>query len=1284
VDITPDGYDNYSIYNNRGDVFSRSKEFSKIEPYTNMIFPVPELLGFNMGRQYQGDRYIFFPYTQFLQNSLAEVEVDIEISANNTDDIRPKIAALPVGLKWTFINQPLSMIKKVSDYVKEQKAIVSADNNDYIFADENDNREDNELATLLKQEIALGNSNANDSNNLAYKEQIDYSKLLKTKVDRNIKTEEKEKKILEENKEYRLKDIISTDTFLLENDLQVTLASLIVPQLSDKLWPSNNCQAKEAFAFVSKLLSDTTVKIKYNNELNLDNSNRLPVYLYFKDKNSQKYKLLNKELLKFGLANIKDCQSAIYCDVDIYKQLQQSYHYAKTNKLGIFSDKCLQDKENNSDNKLSNLAKNLFKGIRLKSNQIINSLGQIVNKPKASIVNDNTDDLNNNSISNNNDSNIENNINNNTDTTNSNSSNDLKNSNDNEINNNTDNTCLDNLLITAVYSTGQDDWIEIYNNCDKDINLAEAGIRIEKAVSTDNPSIMIRFDQADDFTASNTIISAYDNYIISRAAADLNFSVEAVSLRNNFSLGDSGYSLYLAKGPVTNSYDEDIIDLLGYGSALYFRGARAATAIDDYYVLRRKADINSNTFNLYPQHDYVNGNVYNSGHNFQDFILLNTGLRPVEDNNNDNDNNSNSSDDNTDNISDEEINNNNNNNDDEVSTDNICVDELLITAVYSTAQDDYIEIFNNCDQSVDLAEEGIRLEKALSLEDPAIIIRFDELSDYSATSTVVAPYSSYTISRDESSLDISFDAISLRNDFSFSGDAYSLYLAKGPVSELNDDDIIDLLGYGNANYYLGSGPAIYIEDYNLLRRKANINSSASTLTVFQDYSVSGIYDTDNNFADFISIVSGFADENNNNNEGDDNGNDTANDNNNSNTPISLWHLDSCFGDNLADELSADVMVNNWQWTVGDSSCALRANYTDEPLEFLVADGFDSNNMSILWSYRLEEESSRIKLELVIEEGDNLFVTISPYYLDLKMPAHNKVRYNDYSLPLDTNWHNLAFTTDFSKSTINLYLDDVILTSFTLGQRLYDISGFKLIADNSYLQIDEVALFNKALAETELNSLSSPLEPYQAPEFVNSLDLVHSWDFIEGQGNIAYDTINAYNLNIDESYWEAGISDFAIKLNKLSFAVESDLLINNSRKSFSLSFWYQNSVSPNGARGRLMLKKGTDTKLGIKFSPFNSYLYYNNQEISLSKQEINIPNDDNWHFLALTYNPNDYNLKFYLDGAEVYSAKKVWLVDNFDHMEIIQENWDFILDEIKIYEGTLSPQLINDTYQQKYY
>ena len=118
VDITPDGYDNQSVYNASGDCFSSDLEYSKIERKQNMLIPAPELIGFDVGLEYQGDRYIFLPYTQYLQSSLRDVPVDIQLSSSFSEpDIRGDSPILGLILKWSLINNPISTVKTIASKV---------------------------------------------------------------------------------------------------------------------------------------------------------------------------------------------------------------------------------------------------------------------------------------------------------------------------------------------------------------------------------------------------------------------------------------------------------------------------------------------------------------------------------------------------------------------------------------------------------------------------------------------------------------------------------------------------------------------------------------------------------------------------------------------------------------------------------------------------------------------------------------------------------------------------------------------------------------------------------------------------------------------------------------------------------------------------------------------------------------------------------------------------------------------------------------------------------------
>jgi hypothetical protein len=97
INITPDGFDDISIINQKGDTFSKTKEFSKIHKLNladvQELAQVSELKELaqkilNLGavgisslgifvRNHNRERYFFFPYTQFLQPTLKDVSVDV-------------------------------------------------------------------------------------------------------------------------------------------------------------------------------------------------------------------------------------------------------------------------------------------------------------------------------------------------------------------------------------------------------------------------------------------------------------------------------------------------------------------------------------------------------------------------------------------------------------------------------------------------------------------------------------------------------------------------------------------------------------------------------------------------------------------------------------------------------------------------------------------------------------------------------------------------------------------------------------------------------------------------------------------------------------------------------------------------------------------------------------------------------------------------------------------------------------------------------------------------------
>jgi len=102
INITPDGFDSQSEINESRDCFSLSQEFSKIhklgkgdfwerfafQEFQDIIRMVKTKIDINkilqiniFGRDYDGDRYFFFPATQLNQSNLKNVPIDIKIAS---------------------------------------------------------------------------------------------------------------------------------------------------------------------------------------------------------------------------------------------------------------------------------------------------------------------------------------------------------------------------------------------------------------------------------------------------------------------------------------------------------------------------------------------------------------------------------------------------------------------------------------------------------------------------------------------------------------------------------------------------------------------------------------------------------------------------------------------------------------------------------------------------------------------------------------------------------------------------------------------------------------------------------------------------------------------------------------------------------------------------------------------------------------------------------------------------------------------------------------------------
>ena len=123
------------------------------------------------------------------------------------------------------------------------------------------------------------------------------------------------------------------------------------------------------------------------------------------------------------------------------------------------------------------------------------------------------------------------------------------------------------VLINEIYATDSNDWIELYNGGDYDIDLATEDFRLYKSVSS-SPSLLMRIGNAADGSyPRGTMIKSKGYYLIVRDDASENIKdvADAICTKDSFTWGEDGYTLYLGNNAITNAHDPDIVDMVRFG-----------------------------------------------------------------------------------------------------------------------------------------------------------------------------------------------------------------------------------------------------------------------------------------------------------------------------------------------------------------------------------------------------------------------------------------------------------------------------------------------------------------------------------------------------------------------------------------------------------------------------------------------------------------------------------------------------------------------------------------------
>ncbi|MFA5024590.1 MAG: LamG-like jellyroll fold domain-containing protein [Patescibacteria group bacterium] len=660
LDITPDGFDKTSIFNERGDCFSSDREFSKIAPYKNLLIPAPELIGYDAGLEYQGDRYIFFPYTQFLQPSLENVAADIQLSDSfKEEEIRGRFSTLGLVLRWSLINNPLSSLKNIAQKTKE-------------------------LAVNLKDKLfGSGTETAITLNDADFQSETDSKKSSAKKETAAKKTAAKKtasQKTTAPNAP-AVKVNVKKKSAAVDSSKNETVAST-TPKTSTAKTPKK-AETTNPKKSVVKTAASSTVVTAYYNSTPTPATPTASIPVVYSSGSSQtsgdtwpKIARINRiystgdndwiELYNptdhdfdLGAAGYRLEKAKAAVDPTFIMRIGNpedgSYpggtiikahdrYLIVKNEANNYYRQQADALATRDDFFWPGSAYTLYLGTdAISSNtdpDIVDAVGfgseatYFQGTAPASAI---TDNYILNRIAAKNDNSLDFNlikaddpsiiweipeVSTTTDevattTDETATSTDEVATTTEEIATTTAETTTSTLpvdwpkiaLINKIYSTGNNDWLELFNPTEHDFDLALADFRLEKTMTAATPTLLMRIgNPLDGLYPGGTIIKALSNYLIVREEANDYYKSKAAALatRDDFSWTDSGYTIYLGNGSISSSTDENILEAVGFGpEATYFQGTRPALTIKDNYILNRIATTSDNylDFNLIPADD---------------------------------------------------------------------------------------------------------------------------------------------------------------------------------------------------------------------------------------------------------------------------------------------------------------------------------------------------------------------------------------------------------------------------------------------------------------------------------------------------------------------------------------------------------------------------------------------------------------------------------------------------------------------------------------------------------
>ncbi|MCX6795607.1 MAG: thermonuclease family protein [Candidatus Falkowbacteria bacterium] len=581
----------------------------------------------------------------------------------------------------------------------------------------------------------------------------------------------------------------------------------------------------------------------------------------------------------------------------------------------------------------------------------------------------------------------------------------------------------------------------------------------------------------------------------------------------------------------------------------------------------------------------------------------------------------------------------------------------LITKIFSSGDNHFLEIFNPNNQVFDLASSSFRLEKAKTALDPSIILRFSEPSEIEyRSSSRLAPQANFLIvgAKADAYWLSKADAVALDANFTWGKSGYTIYSGNNAISSPDDQDIVEKIGFGPDALYFSGSPSPALSDNEYLSRIKNSNGIFS--------------DTKNNVLDFrlIPLENSSTDLNTSTPTSTPPIDETVS----SSTPTSsdpiatsttlaintpglnnVWHFDDCEGNYAKDSLQASssiVLPGDYLFDFGKNGCALKLVGNASPAEVSFGNPLTLDEASIAFYY-LAQPGANLSFFLNYSSVAALEINLNSN--GLTYSSNNFSSTSSLAIITDGTWHQIVASFDSQSQLVILYQDGQEISRFTYFSPL-TLSSFAFSGNN--ILLDELAFWRRPLLSAELLGFFQIGKPFYTSDLYNPLMIPQK----------------AY-------YWHLG--EVESHFNWYDQPKRKVLPADFMPRDFSYDFWWRNSSYPEDGRIVTALLNGEGSLVTSVISLWYSRWTFGAQGELLYGNDPFIPMDNNWHLFTLTYNSQEMVARWYIDGEEILSRLAVWLKKPVKEIMVKAENYPFELSDFSLWEGTLSKPAIKQIF-----